>query len=79
VVACIQGYESRVNVIIRDAAPSGQLAQPLMVKRIARKAKDATQESGCWWDGGKGATTAFKGGGAVCDGWNWRDQKFAKE
>jgi hypothetical protein len=43
------------------------------------KAKDATKESGCWWDGGKGATTAFKGGGAVCDGWNWRDQKFAKE
>jgi hypothetical protein len=59
--------------------PDGQLARPLIVKRIARKAKDATKESGCWWDGGKGATTAFKGGGAVCDGWNWRDQKFAKE
>jgi hypothetical protein len=59
--------------------PDGQLARPLIVKRIARKAKDATKESGCWWDGGKGATTAFIGGGAVCDGWNWRDQKFAKE
>ena len=59
--------------------PNGQLARPLIVKRIARKAKDATKESGCYWDGGKGATTAFIGGGAVCDGWNWRDQKFAKE
>jgi hypothetical protein len=59
--------------------PNGQLARPLIVKRIARKAKDATKESGCWWDGGKGATTAFIGGGAVCDGWNWRTQKFANE
>lgn len=62
-----------------EVLPNGQLARPLMVKRIARKAKDATKESGCYWDGGKGATTAFIGGGAVCDGWNWRDQKFAKE
>lgn len=59
--------------------PDGRLARPSIVKRIARKAKEATKESGCYWDGGKGATTAFIGGGAVCDGWNWRDQKFAKE
>jgi hypothetical protein len=57
----------------------GQVTRPGVVTRIARKAKDATKESGCYWDGGKGATTAFIGGGAVCDGWNWRDQKFAKE
>jgi hypothetical protein len=58
---------------------AGLQTRPAIVTRIARKAKDATKESGCWWDGGKGATTAFIGGGAVCDGWNWRDQKFAKE
>ena len=58
---------------------TGEKIRPNLVKRIARKAKEATKESGCWWDGGKGATTAFIGGGAVCDGWNWRDQKFAKE
>jgi len=57
----------------------GRQTRPAVVTRIARKAKDATKESGCYWDGGKGATTAFIGGGAVCDGWNWRDQKFAKE
>jgi hypothetical protein len=62
-----------------EISKEGQHTRPNLVTRIARKAKDATKESGCWWDGGKGATTAFKGGGAVCDGWNWRDQKFAKE
>ncbi len=63
----------------QEISDQGQHTRPNLVKRIARKAKDATKESGCWWDGGKGATTAFIGGGAVCDGWNWRDQKFAKE
>lgn len=62
-----------------EISEQGQHTRPNLVKRIARKAKDATKESGCYWDGGKGATTAFIGGGAVCDGWNWRDQKFAKE
>jgi hypothetical protein len=65
--------------VILYISHSGQFTKPNLVKRIARKAKDATKESGCYWDGGKGATTAFIGGGAVCDGWNWRDQKFAKE
>lgn len=60
-------------------SPEGRVLRPATVTRIARKAKDATKESGCYWDGGKGATTAFIGGGAVCDGWNWRDQKFANE
>jgi len=66
----------QVSVSMSDV---GQAVRPSVVERIARKAKDATKESGCYWDGGKGATTAFIGGGAVCDGWNWRDQKFAKE
>jgi hypothetical protein len=65
-----------LNFSITD---QGRGTRPAIVTRVARKAKDATKESGCYWDGGKGATTAFIGGGAVCDGWNWRDQKFAKE
>jgi len=71
--------EDDILEVILYISPSGQFTKPNLVKRIARKAKDATKESGCYWDGGKGATTAFIGGGAVCDGWNWRDQKFAKE
>lgn len=65
-----------LNFSITD---QGRGTRPAIVTRVARKAKDATKESGCYWDGGKGATTAFIGGGAVCDGWNWRNQKFAKE
>jgi hypothetical protein len=71
--------EDDILELSMNTSKEGQMLRPDTVKRIARKAKDATKESGCWWDGGKGATTAFKGGGAVCDGWNWRDQKFAKE
>lgn len=62
-----------------STSPDGEKMRPNLVKRIARKAKDATKESGCYWAGGKGATTAFIGGGAVSDGWHWRDQKFANE
>lgn len=71
--------EDDILELSMDTSKDGQKLRPDIVKRIARKAKDATKESGCYWDGGKGATTAFIGGGAVCDGWNWRDQKFAKE
>ena len=71
--------EDDILELSMNTSKEGQITRPDIVKRIARKAKDATKESGCWWDGGKGATTAFIGGGAVCDGWNWKDQKFAKE
>jgi hypothetical protein len=71
--------EDDILELSMDTSKEGQKLRPDIVKRIARKAKDATKESGCYWDGGKGATTAFIGGGAVCDGWHWRDQKFAKE
>lgn len=71
--------ENDMLELTSNISEAGQMVRPDLVKRIARKAKDANKESGCYWDGGKGATTAFIGGGAVCDGWNWRDQKFAKE
>ncbi len=71
--------EDDILELSSEMSHEGLKTRPDIVKRIARKAKDATKESGCYWDGGKGATTAFIGGGAVCDGWNWRDQKFAKE
>jgi hypothetical protein len=61
-----------------QVSPDGTQAGPALVKRIARKAKDATKASGCYWDGGKGWTSGIVTGGAVCDGWNWRDQKWAR-
>ena len=61
-----------------QVSPDGTQAGPALVKRIARKAKDATKASGCYWDGGMGWTSGVVSGGAVCDGWNWRDQKWAR-
>jgi hypothetical protein len=66
-----------VEVTIELSA-NGEITRPMPVKRVARKEKDATKASGCWWDAGKWAASAFHNGGAVCDGWNWRDQKWAK-
>jgi len=56
-----------------ELSVGGELTRTPLVKRIARKGKDATKASGCWWDSGSSRV-----GGAVCDGWNWRDQKWAK-
>jgi hypothetical protein len=61
-----------------QVSPDGTQTRHALVKRIARKAKDATKASGCYWDGGKGWTSGVVTGGAVCDGWNWRDQKWAR-
>jgi hypothetical protein len=77
--ASLQIEKDDILELSNSFSANGRQMRPAVVVRIARKAKDATKESGCYWDGGKGATTAFIGGGAVCDGWNWRDQKFAKE
>jgi hypothetical protein len=61
-----------------ELSANGEITRPALFKRVARKDKDATKASGCWWDAGKWAASAFHNGGAVCDGWNWRDQKWAK-
>ena len=67
-----------VEVIV-ELSEEGENTKPPLVKRIARKGKDATKASGCWWDAGKWATSQIFHGGVVCDGWNWRDQKWAKK
>jgi hypothetical protein len=57
-------------------AADGTVSQTSRVERIVRKAKDTGPD--CRWEGGKGATTAFMSGGVVCEGWDWKKQKFAK-
>ncbi len=54
----------------------GSPARPNLFSRIARKAKDTGPD--CQWEGGKGATSAFLSGGVVCEGWDWKKQKFAQ-
>ena len=62
-----------LSVLIQE---DGSLARPALFSRVARKAKDTGPD--CRWEGGKGATSAFMSGGVVCDGWDWKKQKFAK-
>lgn len=57
---------------------NGSVDGPNMVVLVARKAKDASKESGCYWEGGAMFTNAFVSGGVVCDGWDWKKQKFAQ-
>lgn len=57
---------------------NGSVDGPNMVVSVARKAKDASKESGCYWEGGAMFTNAFVSGGVVCDGWDWKKQKFAQ-
>lgn len=59
-------------------AANGELDGPATVVAVARKAKDASKESGCYWEGGAMFTNAFVSGGVVCDGWDWKKQKFAQ-
>lgn len=56
----------------------GTVDRPHYVVEVARRAKDATKESGCYWEGGAQFTNAFISGGVVCDGWDWKKQKFAQ-
>lgn len=57
---------------------NGRVTRPSTLVRIARKAKDVGKESGCYWSGGRDWYSQFMSGGIICDGWNWREQKFAQ-
>jgi hypothetical protein len=62
-----------LSVYLRE---DGSYYRPTMVRRIAAKSRDSVKD--CAWVGGKGATTAFLSGGVVCDGWDFKTQKFAQ-
>ena len=57
---------------------TGHLIRAPSLVRIARKAKDVGKESVCYWSGGRDWYSQFMSGGIICDGWNWREQKFAQ-
>lgn len=64
---------AEVSLLIRE---DGSPARPALLTRVARKNKDTGPD--CRWQGGKGATSSFISGGVVCDGWDWKKQKFAR-
>jgi len=55
----------------------GRFRRPSEILRIAAKAKDATKENGCYWDAGPAWLAGFNIGGAICEGWHWKDHPFS--
>jgi len=55
----------------------GRGRRPEQFIKIAAKAKDATKENGCYWDAGTGVFSGFNRGGAVCEGWHWKNHPFS--
>jgi hypothetical protein len=58
-------------------AADGRHRKPPEILRIAAKAKDATKANGCYWDAGTGVWSGFNQGGAVCEGWHWKNHPFS--
>lgn len=59
----------------------GRLDRPNLFVRVIRKNALKERDPTCYWDGQSGRFDAFATGGVVCpaEGWDWRDQKWAKK
>jgi len=60
-----------------DVNPDGSYRRPALVEKLVKK-DGAKEPADCNWEGGRSATTAFLSGGVVCEGWDWKKQKFAQ-
>jgi hypothetical protein len=62
-------------------AADGRNSRHTLVTRIIRKNALKEPDSTCYWDGQGGRFDAFATGGVMCpaEGWDWRDQKWAKK
>lgn len=67
------------DIVAYKVFPSGHgpFRRPEEFIKIAAKAKDATKEKGCYWDAGTGVWSGFNQGGAVCEGWHWKNHPFS--
>jgi hypothetical protein len=59
----------------------GRLQRPNLVTRVVRKNALKERDPTCYWDGQSGPLDSFATGGVVCpaEGWDWRNQKWAKK
>lgn len=64
-----------------DLHTDGRAMRPNLVTRVIRKNALKERDPSCYWDGQSGRFDAFATGGVVCpaEGWDWRDQKWAKK
>jgi hypothetical protein len=65
--------------IMLDA--EGLLLRSALVTRVVRKNVLKERDPTCYWDGQSGPLDSFATGGVVCpaEGWDWRNQKWAKK
>jgi hypothetical protein len=66
---------------VSHQGPYGRITRPVIVARVIRKNALKERDPTCYWDGQSGRFDAFATGGVVCsaEGWDWRDQKWAKK
>jgi len=59
----------------------GLPTRPDLVTRVIRKNALKERDPTCYWDGQSGRLDGFATGGVVCpaEGWDWREQKWAKK
>lgn len=59
----------------------GRVTRPNLVTRVVRKNALKERDPTCYWDGQRGPLDSFATGGVVCpaEGWDWRNQKWAKK
>jgi hypothetical protein len=64
-----------------DFSLEGRATRPDLVTRVIRKNALKERDPTCYWDGQSGRFDAFATGGVVCpaEGWDWREQKWAKK
>ncbi len=55
----------------------GKWKRPHIFNAVVKK-DGAKEPQDCYWEGGKRMTGAFARGGVVCEGWDWKKQKFAQ-
>lgn len=67
--------------VITQIGEDGRLMRSPLVTRVVRKNALKERDPTCYWDGQSGRFDAFATGGVVCpaEGWDWRDQKWAKK
>jgi hypothetical protein len=65
----------------REFDAEGRVIRSNVVTRVIRKNALKERDPTCYWDGQSGRFDAFATGGVVCpaEGWDWRDQKWAKK
>jgi len=78
------GLNVEVNDIVEvstQLGKDGRYLRHTLITRVIRKNALKERDPTCFWDGQSGRFDGFATGGVVCpaEGWDWREQKWAKK